>query len=71
MLALKSPVPNPVMMIAMENTAVAFLLCSITPGTAEMMRMMWPTRAIATAIQTVWNRPRYVSAIQAPRRGVT
>ena len=58
MLALKRPVPSPVTIIAMINVAVEFLLCSITPGTAETMRMMWPTRATATATQTVLNRPR-------------
>jgi hypothetical protein len=66
MLDLKRPVLNPVMINAMRNAAIEFLLSSIIPGTAERMRMMWPTRAMATATQIVLNRPRYVSAIHAP-----
>jgi hypothetical protein len=55
---------------ATTNAPIA-LLCSMTPGTAQTIRMMCPTRAIPTATQIVVNLPRYVSAMYAPRSGVT
>ena len=58
MLDLKRPVPNPVTINAMTNAATEFLLCSIIPGRAETISMMWPTRAMKTATQIVLNRPR-------------
>lgn len=52
-LDLKPPVPRPMMMRAMMKQASAPLECSITPGTEEMMRRIWPTSATATETQTV------------------
>jgi hypothetical protein len=52
------------------NAAVEPLGCSITPGTADIIRRTCPTRAMATAMQTALYRPVLVSAIYAPNRGV-
>lgn len=75
-LLLKKPVPMPIMMIAMTKQAIAPLVSSPLlegrmPGIAEMVKRMWPTMAIATPTQRVLKRPKYVSAIQAPKSGVT
>lgn len=61
--------PNPITINATEKAPTA-LECSITPGTAAMIKIIWPIKAIKRATQIVLKRPRYVSAMYAPSRGV-
>ena len=54
--------PNPVTIRPITNGAIA-LSFSITPGTAETIRITWPTKAMTTATQMVLNRPQCASAM--------
>jgi hypothetical protein len=69
-LALKPPVPNPVTRREMPKMATA-LFFSMTPGTEEIIMMMWPRRAMAIETLMVLNRPQCVSATYAPKSGTT
>lgn len=62
MFDLKPPVPRPMIMMARERAASAPLGCAITGGMDEMIRIMWPMRAIATETEIVLNRPHFSSA---------
>lgn len=63
MFDLNPPVPRPMIMMARESAASAPLGCARTGGMDEMIRIMWPTREIATKTETVLNRPHFSSAM--------
>ena len=60
---MKPPVPRPIIMIAKESAASAPLGCAMTGGMDEIIRIMWPTSAMATETAIVLNRPHFSSAI--------
>ena len=70
MFALKPPVPNPVTRREITKAATAPFF-SMTPGTEEMIMMMWPRRAMPMETLIVLNRPQWVSAMYAPKSGMT
>lgn len=53
MLALKPPVPRPMMIKAMMKTARQASGLVMTPGTAEITSKMWPSKAMKTDTQMV------------------
>jgi hypothetical protein len=62
MLDMKPPVPRPIMMMETKRAASAPLGCVMTGGMDEMIRTMWPTKAMTRETAMVLNRPHFSSA---------